>query len=181
MAADFLVASLPALPFDGPAPFSAAEFVARCREQLGEFDADGIAAVMNSFAFKDPGPGAAHPLARRWADLETQLRNALAAERARILGADASRFRRHAEGCSIFWAGRIGAAFAESDPMKRERALDRVWWDAAGELVPVASPLSKGALFAYAVRLAVSIKRSAFSIERGNVQFERIASALAQP
>jgi len=157
MAADFLVASLPSLAFDGPAPCTRAAFDAACRAQLGE----------------DPF----RALAPRWADLETQLRNALAAERARALGQDAAAWRRPAAGCSLYWANRVAAAFQEKDPAKRETLLDRVWWDAAGEMTPVASPLSVGAAFTYSLRLDIVLKRAAVQIDAGNAIFDRLTAS----
>ena len=54
-----------------------------------------------------------------WNDLEIQLRNAMAEAR------DGEKYRRPAEGCSLFWKGRVIACFQEKDVMKREELLDR--------------------------------------------------------
>ena len=169
MAADYLIASLPPLPLDGPAPLSMERFLAACREQIGEKAANGIAAAL-ACAPSD------HPVAERWRDLETQLRNAMAAERARIAGLDPAKWRRPAKGCALYWTNRVAAAFQESNPAKRERLLDQVRWDAAGELTPAASPLSAAAAFTYAIRLAISIRRSALAAEAGKEVFNRLAA-----
>ena len=157
MAADYLIASLQPLDLDGPAPYTEAQFAEMCREQLG------------------PDPFKAH--AARWADLDAQLRNAVAAERARARGDDPAKWRRPVRGCSPYWANRVAAAFQETNPAARERLLDRVWWDAAGELVPPAAPLSAAAAFAYAIRLALVVRRRAASAEAGNAVFDRLAAA----
>ena len=108
MAADYLIASLPALALDGPAPLTLERFLAACREQLGEKTTAGIQAAL-ACAPSD------HPVAERWRDLETQLRNASAAERARLAGQDPAKWRRPAEGCALYWTNRITSAFQEKD------------------------------------------------------------------
>lgn len=172
MAADYLIASLPALAFDAPPPCSMEAFLAQCRDQLGNAAADELAALANGVAPQSPTP-----IAQAWLDLDARLRNAAAAERARAAGRDASKWLRPASGCSIFWSARISAAFQEKDPAKRDRALDLARWDAAGELVPPHAPLSKAAAYAYAIRLAISIRRAAISQDAGNQVFNRLTRA----
>ena len=70
----------------------------------------------------------------------------------------------------------MAAAFQESDPLKRSKIIDRIWWDAAGELTPVASPLSKGALETYALRLKIVIRRNRVSTDGGNAVFSRLTA-----
>ena len=117
MAADYLVASLQPLTLDGPSPYTAERFIELCRSQLSAVDAEAVVAVMGESASD-------HPLAARWRDLDTQIRNAVAAERGRLHGQDAARWRRPAEGCSLYWANRAVAAFQEKDVARRERLLD---------------------------------------------------------
>ena len=157
MAADYLISSLQPLDIDGPAPYTQEQFAAMCREQLGD----------------DPFPAAA----ARWADLDAQLRNAVAAERARARGGDGARWRRPVHGCSLYWANRVAAAFQEKNPAARDRLLDLVWWDAAGELTPPAAPLSAAAALTYAVRLGIVIRRRAASAEAGNAVFDALTAA----
>ncbi|MGN0847055.1 MAG: hypothetical protein ACI4RA_06700 [Kiritimatiellia bacterium] len=157
MAADYLVSSLQPLSLDGPAPYTRDRFLEMCREQLG------------------PEPFKAHEA--RWADLEGQLRNAIAAERARACGQDPAKWRHPVEGCSVYWANRVAAAFQEKDPAKRDRLLDQVRWDAAGELIPPASPLSGAAAYAYAIRLEIVLRRNALSAEAGNATFDRLTAS----
>lgn len=145
MSTDYIVASLPTLAFDQPAPMTWEKF----RDIAGD----------------------AAELPREWTDLETQLRNAMAEAR----GGD--KYKRIADGCSIYWKNRVIACFQEKDPLKREELLDRVWWDAADELTPAASPLGKGAIATYAVRLKIALKRSAISTSAGNAAFDRLTSA----
>ena len=105
-----------------------------------------------------------------WTDLETQLRNALAEARG------GAKFKRPAGGCSVFWRNRIAAAYAEKDVARRDELLDRVWWDAAGELTTPAAPLGRGALQTYAIRLKIALRRAAISKDRGNEAFDRLTA-----
>ena len=181
MAADYLVSSLQPLEIDGPPPYTAEQFLGLCRSQLTAADAAAIEELLVSVpgaAASAPGdvPSGHHTLAR-WRDLDAQLRNAIAVERARLRGQDAARWRRPVEGCSLFWANRAAAAFQEKDPARRERLLDQVRWDAAGELTPPAAPLSKEAVFTYAIRLAIVLRRAARDTEAGNGVFNRLTAA----
>ncbi len=152
MSVDYIVASLKPLSFDGQAPYSWDEFLSLMPE---------------GFEVPDAAAGTGP---ERWRDLETQLRNAMASAR----GGD--RYRRPARGCDVYWQGRVAAAFQEPDPLRRSSALDRVWWDAAGELTPASSPLSLGALETYAVRLRIAIRRCRVSAEAGSAAFSRLAA-----
>ena len=146
MSVDYIVASLPALQFDAPAPISWEKFIATAP------DADDIVAKSG------------------WGDLETQLRNAMAAAR------NGAKYMRPADGCSLYWKNRVTACFSEKNVAKRQDMIDKVWWDAAEELTTPASPLGKGALATYAVRLKIALRRSAASKEKGNAAFDSVTS-----
>ena len=150
MSIDYIVSSLPTLSFGAPAPISWEKFCEICNEG----DATFLSRAEESFR-----------------DLETQLKNAVA--EARVGNTD---FNRPAEGCSLFWRNRVLACFQEKDVAKRDELLDRVWWDAAEELVPPSNPLGKGALAAYAIRLKIALKRGKISAEAGNAAFDRLTA-----
>ena len=152
MSVDAIVAALPALKFGEAAPISWESFLEKCGDEAGR--------VVRSLR------------AGMWADLETQLRNAMVDAR----GGD-PKYRRAADGCSIYWRDRVRACFQEADVLRRDELLDRVWWDAAGELVPPASPLGRGALSAYAVRLKIALKRSAISQEKGAAALDGLTNS----
>ena len=153
MPIDYTVASLQPLMFDGPAPYDWNRFLAMMPE--GFEVPDAVA-----------GTGSA-----RWRELETQLRNAMATARG------GEKHCRPARGCEVYWRNRMAAAFQEKDPLRRETMIDRVWWDAAGELTPVSSPLSRGALETYAVRLKIALKRNGIVRETGDEIFGRLTDA----
>ena len=120
--------------------------------------------------FTEEGGDVPAPQAKVWRDLETQLRNAVAEARG------GERFKRPADGCSLYWKNRVLACFQEKDVAKRDELLDRVWWDAAGELTPPSEPLGKGALATYAIRLKIALKRSLISKDAGNASFDRLTA-----
>ena len=153
MPIDYIVASLQPLSFDGPAPYTMERFLSMMPE--GFEVPDAVAGTGSS----------------RWRDLETQLRNAMAAARG------GEKHVRPVSGCDVYWQNRVTAAFQERNPLRRESMLDRVWWDAAGELTPVSSPLSGGALETYAIRLGIALKRNGIVQETGDAIFGRLTDA----
>lgn len=141
---------------------------------------DYIVSSLPTLAFDAPAPmtwekfselaGDYAELPSEWTDLETQLRNAMAEARG------GAKYVRPADGCSVYWRNRVTQCFQEKDVAIREKLIDKVWWDAAGELTPPASPIGKGALQTYALRLKIALKRSAISAERGNAAFDILTS-----
>ena len=148
MPTDYIVASLPSLVFGAPAPLSWEKFAEAVRG-----DATFLSHLTEDFD-----------------DLEIQLRNAMAEAR------NGDSRKRPAAGCSLYWKNRVLACFQEKDVFKREELLDKVWWDAAGELTPPSAPLGKGALATYAIRLRIALKRSKISAEAGNAAFDRLTA-----
>lgn len=149
MTIDYIVASLPALVFDQPPAISWEKFASLCA---------------------DAGKGVDELTGEKWADLETQLKNAVAVARG------GAKWVRAAEGCSVYWRTKVAHAFQEKDVAKRDELLDRIWWDAAEELTDLTSPLGAGALATYAVRLKIAIKRAKISAEAGSAAFDRLTA-----
>ncbi len=149
MGTDYILASLPALSFGEKPSVSNERFIAMCG-------------------------GKAPALPPRWADLETQLRNAVSQCRG------GARYERPATGCDLYWRDRIRACFAESDIFKRDEMIDKVWWDAAGELTDPVSPLGKGALATYRIRLSIAHKRAAISAAEGSAAFAALTDGAAE-
>ena len=126
-------------------------------------------------AFASRGGGVPAAQEEKWRDLETQLRNALAEARG------GERFIRPASGCSLYWKNRVLACFQEKDVLKRDELINRVWWDAAGELTDVTAPLGAGALATYAIRLKIALKRTRISTDTGNAAFDRLTAETKRP
>ena len=151
MFTDYIVSSLPALSFGAPAPISWEKFSEAC---------GGEGMVLR--CIEETG----------WADLETQMRNAIA----EALAPGRTDCKRPAAGCALYWRNRVAACFQEKDVLRREELLDKAWWDAAGELTPPASPLGRGALATYALRLRIALRRDMISTEKGNAAFDRLTA-----
>ena len=107
MAADYLISSLQPLDIDGTAPCTMARFLEQCRDQLPAAQAGDIA---DAVAPERPVAAPRWAVAAQWRDLEDQIRNAVAAERARARGLDPAKWRHPVAGCSLFWANRVAAA-----------------------------------------------------------------------
>ena len=134
--------------------------------------AEKPAVTMEQFASACGGECPEMP--REWIDLDTQIRNTIAECRARADDA-----RPHG-GCSIYWRERVRECFAEADTFRRDEMLDKVWWDAAGELTKPAEPLGKGALFTYAIRLKIALRRALISSAEGSMAFTKLTDIAAQ-
>lgn len=173
MSADYLISSLPGLTFDGEAPITMEYFLSNVHSQLSRCDAQGVEDVIN-------GNPSSHPIAVKWSDIDTQIRNAIAAQRAKQMEKDPSKWLRPAEGCSLYWKDRIVSAFNEKDPTSRQRQIDLARFEAAGELTPVTSPLSTAAVFTYAIRLEITLRRSSMNIDQGNNVFDKL-TAVSSP
>lgn len=149
MNSEYILSSLPALSFGEKAPLSRERF----RSIIGGEE------VERSL------------LGEKWRKLETELRNAMAEARG---GAE---HKRPGAACSLYWRGRLLACFRETDVIRRDELIDRVWWDAAGELTDLASPLGRGALATYLIRLNIVLKRSLISKAEGEEAFDRLTQA----
>ncbi|MBO5940798.1 MAG: hypothetical protein J6R18_06370 [Kiritimatiellae bacterium] len=156
MPIDYIAASLQPLSFDGQAPYSWDQF---------------LSLMPAGFVVPDAVTGVG---SARWSEIETQLRNSIAIARG------SEKHCRIASSCDLYWQNRVSAAFQEKDPLKRETLIDRVWWDAAGELTPLSSPLSYGALETYALRLKIVLKRNGVSKKDGDAIFDKLTSAAEQ-
>ena len=95
MSTDYIVASLPTLAFDAPAPITWEKFAETAP------DAERLVATSG------------------WNDLETQLRNAMAAARG------GAKYERPADGCSLYWKNRVTACFQEKEVAKRQDKIGR--------------------------------------------------------
>lgn len=164
----YLLASLPTLTFDATPSLSAAAFLEACRAQLGEADAEAADALFH-------GAPSSHPFAAAWRDKEAILRNAVARERARAAGLDATRWLRPTDGCDTQIESLVEDAFQEGDPLKKEKALDQARWTAAEELQGP-DPLSVKVALAYAVKLAILARWSARRADRGHKVFDTLTA-----
>ena len=164
----YFAATLPALQFDGAPAMTEEEFRARCREQMPPRH---FAAVCDLLG----GARSDHPWAVAWRDRETQLRNAVAKLRAaKRHGADPAPWLRPHGGFDVLVENGVAAAFQEPDPQRRERALDLLRWNLAGELAGHET-LGAEAVFAYAVRPAILLRLAKADPAKGRERLLAIA------
>lgn len=165
----YFAATLPALQFDNAPAMTEEDFRVRCREQMSARDYAAVCAL-----FGDGNSD--HPYVQAWRDRETQLRNAVVRLRAAKLhgGADPAPWLRPHRGFDVLVENGVAAAFQEADPMKRERALDLLRWNLAGELAGY-DTLSAEAVFAYAVRLGILLRRAKADTVKGRERLLAIA------
>lgn len=157
------------LSFDAAPSLAPAKFIEACREQLSVADAAAAEALL----FGQP---AGHPFVAAWLDKDAILRNAVARQRARSAGKDAARWARQTTGCDSQIEAEVEDAFLETDPLKREKELDKVRWRIAEELQGP-DPLSIKAVFAYAIKLALLSRWAGLSTEQGRQTFETLTHA----
>ena len=162
----YLLSSLPMLSFDAAPGITPAQFVEACRMELDPVDAATAEALLH-------GHPVDHASLVTWRNKEVLLRNAVARQRARIAGQDAARWTRPAQGCALWIENEVETAFQEADPLKRERALDKVRWMIADELQGF-NPLSVEVIFAYAVRLALVTRWAGLNAEQGQQTFSTL-------
>ena len=166
MSVIFLLSSLPMPKFGAPPPIGVAEFISACESQLAKADAQACTALVY-------GGDSAHPFVRAWRDREAVLRNAVVRARSAALGVDASRWVRTTGDCDPSLERRATAAMRASSPAEKERQLDMALWTAVEEMQG-SDPLSKNAVFGYAVRLAIAHKWHGLSSKSGAENFEKL-------
>lgn len=168
----YFASTLPLLVLEGPPPFTAEAFLARCQEQLSAEHVEAVRALM--------GQGdSRHPFVVAWRNRETQFRNAIVKARvAKRQGVDAGPWLREHGGFDVWVEHGVVAAFQATDPLKRERALDQILWQLAGELAGP-EPLTAQAIFAYAIRLQMTIRWSKVDATRGLERMMKLAKTPA--
>ena len=182
---EYFISSLPMLLEDQPAKISPAAFAEMCGDQLDP----ALAAAANEMLSASPRPDSAssrpvgavlqtapslHPFLAEWRDREIQLRNVVAAERARRLGATRPA-PRDAHGCEAMITQGVAQAFAAKDPLQRERALDALRWRILDELQGIA-PFTEAAVLAYAGKLALNARRFSIEDDKGMETFKSLTS-----
>jgi hypothetical protein len=158
----YLVASLPALKMEETPSLDMDMFRILCRQHLSETDLATLDAVLDETE-RLPSQ---HPFATAWRNMTRQVRNAIARQRATRFQRDPSPYLRTHEGFDVWIEHAVAEAFQRPNPLERQRSLDRLLWDRAGELA-AGDPFSGAAVFAYAVRLQLVERWSAMDEEAG--------------
>lgn len=165
----YLAASLPALYFGDPPPYTPAEFRFRCQ---GVLDGDGLKAL-DAVLAGEPGPSV---FGAEWQARETQLRNAVARLRAARRGGEARQGERPHTGFSVTLEQGVADAFTKPDPLAREMDLDRLRWRTAEELART-EPFGLPAVLAFAVKLKIAARWSGMKDEAGRAAVGQVLDA----
>lgn len=145
-----LVASLPALQIGDEPPFSTEEYIENCAQWVSERETETLRRVL----LAAPGVAPCH-LANEWNNIETQLRNALARNRAQKLGIDPGDYLRPHEGFSGTIEVLATDAFTHDDPIDLEQAIDRARWQLADSELVGQDAFGFGKVLAYGIQLKI--------------------------
>ena len=160
----YLIASLPLLSLDQPPQITAERFLDLCRTWLSGASAGAAEALMT-------GTPSEHPFVKAWRGKDTLLRNAVAKARARAAGTDPGSWLRPVQEDDTQIAHLVEEAFQQPDPLRIERALDRVRWTVAEEMLGL-DLMDVNAVLAYAVKLSLALRWADLDTGRGREVFD---------
>lgn len=162
----YLLASLPTLNIDAAPGITAEQFKEACRGQLPSSTTAIAEALLD-------GKPVRNAFVAAWQGKETVLRNAVARERAKRKNLDPSPWLRPAPASDSQIESLVEDAFQQPDPLKRERDLDRIRWAIAEELQGY-DPFTSRAVFAYAIKLAITSRWHALNTAAGQNVFDQL-------
>ena len=165
---DYFIASLPMLMPGHPPGITVAAFRVACAEHLSGRIREAVEALLDDQACP-------HPFVAAWRRHETGLRNAIARRRAARLGTDAQPWLRPDGSDEARISHGVAAAFEQPDPLQRERALNRLRWQAAEALQGI-QPLTPEVLLAYAVKLRLLERGQALDAAAGRRRLDALAA-----
>ncbi len=163
----YLLSSLPMLNLGVEPGIKQTGFIEMCREQLDAADVQVIESLLK-------GETPDHPFAHEWQDRMTILRNAVAYKRAQRSGTDEEPWLRYTHRVEVWIENLVEEAFQNSDPLQREKELDRICWTILNELQGP-DPLCKNAIFAYAIKLRILARQAEWDTKTGTEHFEQLA------
>ena len=164
----YFASSLPTLAFASSPPLTEEGFAELCEQHLSAGDYGAFEALRG-------GGESKHPFVRAWRDFETQYRNAVARVRATKLGAEPGKWMRVHGGWSVALENAVSAAFADSDPLRRDTALAKILWDGAEELAGF-DQFSAATIFARFIRLRILIQRAKTDSDAGMTRLTQLST-----
>ena len=164
----YLVASLPPLVLGEAPPITPEQFLAQCEGPLSEGEWMDVRAQLRGELCEH----ARSEGARAWYRKEVQLRNAVARIRATRQHVDPRSFLREHEGFDTGIEKMATDAFARSNPLEVEWALDHGRWRLAEELSLI-DPFGVARVMAYAVQLRLAQRWADLDAARGRERMEK--------
>jgi len=168
MSTYYLISSLPTVSLDVKPTLTPEEYHSFCRSQLGSADAEAIEALLFDTV-------SAHPFVVAWRDKETILKNAIAYARATILNADVEPWIRPTQGCDLSYEVLVDEVFQITDPLQREKGLDKLRWTIA-ESLQAYDPMDATVALAYAIKLKLAWRWANLNTEKGQTAFEQLTT-----
>lgn len=162
----YFVASLPWLTFSAPATLTKKDFLEESRRQLEPEDAAELEALLDGRQ-----ADVKTEFSRQWLNGDTQLRNAIARQRALRLGVEDKKYLRDHEGYRVDAESAVNEAYARANPLERELTLDRYRWRLAEEL-HVEDRFGMPAVLAYGIMLAINERWRPLTPELGRERLE---------
>ncbi len=170
----FLVSSLPLLQLGIPPPITPKTFLIACETNLPPEDLE----TMRDLLVSD-GAHSNHPFACEWRDRETELRNESAHIRARNRSLGPEAWIHPQQGARVYIQSAVAGAFQSTNPLDRERALDRLRWTILDDLTGL-NPFGIESVFSYGLRLRLATRWARFDPEAGSVLLEEAVTLAAK-
>lgn len=161
MSYTYFAATLPTLQFGAEPVMTEEVFREQCREHLSTSDFAALCALLDNGV-------TSNTFVKNWRNLDTQIRNAIAQQRANRLGdgSAAARWQHPHTGYDLAIVNGVSAAFQEPDPLRCDSAIERIRWNLAEELSGFNS-FSAETIFTYAIHLTILIRKKTADAEKG--------------
>ncbi len=165
----YFAASLPSLSLDHSPDMDAALYIEESRSHLSESDQ----LALDALAANTPS---AHPVVQLWRQYETQLRNAVARNRAQRLQVDPSDMLHDHLGYRVTIEAGVERAFQAADPMQREKMLDALRWELLNDIQGT-DEFGTPSVITYYLRLQLCKRWGTMNKEEGNARMEMAVSS----
>ena len=166
-----LVASLPHLKIGDEPPFSTEEYVEACAQWITEKETRILEHVL-----LNRHPDHSCDICKKWSNIETQLRNAVAKHRGQKLGVDFKEYLQPHDGFSGQIEQFVTDAFSRNDPLEIEEELDRARWQMADELINQ-DFFGFMKVLAYGIQLRIVERWNSMDVHIGKKNLEAVITA----
>jgi hypothetical protein len=163
----YLVASLPTLVMGEPPPATGDDLLVRWANLLTEAELRELA-----LAFGGRVAEGQSDFSKRWTQLETQLRNAVARVRSGKLSLEPREYLKEHTGYDTYIEKAVTDAYARPNPLERELSLDHHRWQLLDELI-LADRFGFPSLVAFAIKLGIAARWAAMKDEAGQARLDQ--------
>lgn len=164
----YFAATLPGFLFASPPPLPVGDFLALCERNLKGEDYRLVRRIFDAAGKGETPSGKGNAFLEAYEAWERGFRNELSRIRSRRAGADSEKFIR--KGPAADAAQAAAACAAASDPYQGELAIERERWNSVERLAALSS-FDSDAILAYAMKLAIATRLSAFDGSGGRAAY----------